>query len=220
MLRDKMKAYNVPQQIQKLGLYPYFRTIESEQDTVVKINGKDVMMFGSNSYLGLTNHPKLKEASKKAIDKYGSGCAGSRFLNGTLDLHLELEEKLADFVQKDGALVFSTGFQVNLGVISSVTGRHDYIIIDELDHACIIDGSRLAFSKVLKYKHNDMESLEKILQRCDEDKVKLIVVDGVFSMEGDIAKLPEMVALAKKYKANIMVDDAHGLGSRSFWSDR
>lgn len=212
MLRDKMKAYNVPQQIQKLGLYPYFRTIESEQDTVVKINGKDVMMFGSNSYLGLTNHPKLKEASKKAIDKYGSGCAGSRFLNGTLDLHLELEEKLADFVQKDGALVFSTGFQVNLGVISSVTGRHDYIIIDELDHACIIDGSRLAFSKVLKYKHNDMESLEKILQRCDEDKVKLIVVDGVFSMEGDIAKLPEMVALAKKYKANIMVDDAHGLG--------
>ncbi len=212
MLREKMKGYRVPQQVQKMGLYPYFRTIESEQDTVVKIKGKDVLMFGSNSYLGLTNHPKLKEASKKAIDKYGSGCAGSRFLNGTLDLHLELEDRLAKFVGKEGALVFSTGFQVNLGVISSVTGRHDYIIIDELDHACIIDGSRLSFSKVFKYKHNDMESLEKVLQKCDPERIKLIVVDGVFSMEGDIAKLPEMVKLAKKYKADIMVDDAHGLG--------
>ncbi len=212
MLRDRMKAYNVPQKVQEMGLYPYFRTIESEQDTIVKIQGKDVLMFGSNSYLGLTIHPKLKEASKKAIDKYGSGCAGSRFLNGTLDLHLELEDRLAKFVGKDGALVFSTGFQVNLGVLSSVTGRHDYIIIDELDHACIIDGARLSFSKVLKYKHNDMKSLEKVLKRCDEDKVKLIVVDGVFSMEGDLAKLPEIVKLAEKYKANIMVDDAHGLG--------
>ncbi len=207
-----MKAYNVPQQIEQMGLYPYFRTIESEQDTVVKINGKDVLMFGSNSYLGLTTHPKLKEASKAAIDKYGSGCAGSRFLNGTLDLHLELERRLAEFVGKDGALVFSTGFQVNLGVISSVTGRHDYIIIDDLDHACIIDGSRLSFSKVLKYRHNDMESLEKVLQKCDPDRIKLIAVDGVFSMEGDLAKLPEIVKLAEKYKANIMVDDAHGLG--------
>ena len=212
MLKDRMKAYDVPQRIQNVGLYPYFRTIESEQDTVVKINGKDVLMFGSNSYLGLTIHPKLKEASKKAIDKYGSGCAGSRFLNGTLDLHLELEQRLADFVGKDGALVFSTGFQVNLGVLSSVTGRHDYIIIDELDHACIIDGSRLSFSKVLKYRHNDMESLEKVLQKCEEDRVKLIAVDGVFSMEGDLAKLPEITKLAEKYKANIMVDDAHGLG--------
>ena len=207
-----MKAYDVPQKIQDLGLYPYFRTIESEQDTIVKINGKDVLMFGSNSYLGLTIHPKLKEASKKAIDKYGSGCAGSRFLNGTLDLHLELERRLAKFVEKEGALVFSTGFQVNLGVISSLTGRHDYIIIDDLDHACIIDGSRLSFSKVLKYRHNDMESLEKVLQKCDPDRVKLIAVDGVFSMEGDLAKLPEIVQLAEKYKANIMVDDAHGLG--------
>ena len=212
MLRERMKAYDVPQKIQDLGLYPYFRTIESEQDTIVKINGKDVLMFGSNSYLGLTIHPKLKEASKKAIDKYGSGCAGSRFLNGTLDLHLELERRLAKFVEKEGALVFSTGFQVNLGVISSLTGRHDYIIIDDLDHACIIDGSRLSFSKVLKYRHNDMESLEKVLQKCDPDRVKLIAVDGVFSMEGDLAKLPEIVQLAEKYKANIMVDDAHGLG--------
>jgi 8-amino-7-oxononanoate synthase len=212
LLQKRMANYNVPQQVQKLGLYPYFRTIESEQDTVVKIEGKDVLMFGSNSYLGLTNHPKLKEAAIDAVNKYGSGCAGSRFLNGTLDLHLALEEKLANYVGKEGALVFSTGFQVNLGVLSSVTGRHDYIILDDLDHACIIDGARLSFSKTLKYKHNDMESLEKVLSKCEEDKIKLIVVDGVFSMEGDIAKLDKIAELAKKYKASIMVDDAHGLG--------
>lgn len=212
MLKERMKAYDVPQRIDKMGIYPFFRTIESEQDTVVKINGQDVLMFGSNSYLGLTTHPKIKEASKAAIDKYGSGCAGSRFLNGTLDLHIELENRLAQFVGKDGTLVFSTGFQVNLGVLSSISGRHDYIIIDDLDHACIIDGSRLSFSKVLKYRHNDMQSLEKILQKCDIDKVKIIAVDGVFSMEGDLANLPEIVKLAEKYNANIMVDDAHGLG--------
>jgi 8-amino-7-oxononanoate synthase len=207
-----MKSYTLPQQIQEMGLYPFFRTIESEQDTVVKIGGKDVLMFGSNSYLGLTNHPKLKEASIKAIQKYGSGCAGSRFLNGTLDIHLELEDKLAKYVGKEGALVFSTGYQVNLGVISSIPGRHDYLILDDLDHACILDGSRLSFAKVMKYSHNDMESLEKVLSRCESDKIKLIVIDGVFSMEGDIAKLPEIVQLAEKYNASIMVDDAHGLG--------
>jgi 8-amino-7-oxononanoate synthase len=207
-----MANYDLPQKVQEMGLYPYFRTIESEQDTVVKIKGNDTLMFGSNSYLGLTSHPKLKEASKKAIDKYGSGCAGSRFLNGTLDIHLELEEKLADYVGKESTLVFSTGYQVNLGVISSIPGRHDYIIIDEFDHACIIDGSRLSFAKVLKYKHNDMASLEKILQKCEPDKIKLICVDGVFSMEGDLCKLPEIVKLSEKYSANIMVDDAHGLG--------
>lgn len=212
MLKKKMSNYDLPQKVQQMGLYPYFRTIESEQDTVVKIKGKDTLMFGSNSYLGLTSHPKLKEASKIAIDKYGSGCAGSRFLNGTLDIHLELEEKLADYVGKESTLVFSTGYQVNLGVISSIPGRHDYIIIDELDHACIIDGSRLSFAKVLKYKHNDMASLEKILGKCEPDRIKLICVDGVFSMEGDLCKLPEIVALAKKYDANVMVDDAHGLG--------
>lgn len=207
-----MLKYTAPQKVQELGLYPFFRTIESEQDTVVKINGKDVLMFGSNSYLGLTNHPKLKEASIAAINKYGSGCAGSRFLNGTLDLHIELERKLAEFVGKEGTLVFSTGYQVNLGVLSSVPGRHDYIIMDELDHACIIDGARLSFAKTLKYKHNDMASLEKILSKCEPDKIKLIAVDGVFSMEGDLCKLPEIVALSKKYNANIMLDDAHGLG--------
>ncbi len=211
-LKQKMKSYTLPQQIQQMGLYPFFRTIESEQDTVVKINGKDVLMFGSNSYLGLTNHPKLKEASIKAIHKYGSGCAGSRFLNGTLDIHLELEEKLANYVGKPGALVFSTGYQVNLGVISSIPGRHDYLILDDLDHACIIDGARLSFAKVMKYSHNSMESLEKALSRCEPDKIKLIAIDGVFSMEGDIAKLPEIVQLAEKYNASIMVDDAHGLG--------
>ena len=207
-----MKAYDRPQKVAAAGLYPFFRIIESEQDTEVTINGEQVLMFGSNSYLGLTTHPALKEASKSAIDKYGSGCAGSRFLNGTLDLHIELEEKLAKFVGKESALVFSTGFQVNLGVISSIPGRHDYIIMDDLDHACIIDGARLSFAKTLKYRHNDMVSLEKVLQKCKEDSIKLIAVDGVFSMEGDLANLPEIVKLAKKYKANIFVDDAHGIG--------
>ena len=176
------------------------------------INGKKVLMFGSNAYLGLTNHPKVKEAAIEAIKKYGSGCAGSRFLNGTLDLHVQLEKRLAKFVGKEDAIVFSTGFQVNLGVISCVTGREDYILWDELDHASIIEGHRLSFSTKLKFKHNDMESLEKQLQKCEPDKVKLIVIDGVFSMEGDVAKLPEIVALAKKYDASIMVDEAHGIG--------
>jgi len=212
MLKEKMKYFDAPQKLEKEGLYPFFRTIESEQDTVVSINGNDVLMFGSNSYLGLTTHPKLKEAAKAAIDKYGSGTAGSRFLNGTLDLHLELEEKIAKFIGKDAALVFSTGFQVNLGVISSLPGRHDYIILDELDHACILDGARLSFARVKKYKHNDMQSLEKVLKSLPDDGIKLIVTDGVFSMEGDIAKLPEIVGLAKKYNADVMVDDAHGLG--------
>lgn len=211
-LKNKMVAYDLPQRVQGLGFYPYFRTIESEQDTVVLINGKKVLMFGSNSYLGLTTHPKLKEASIAAVKKYGSGCAGSRFLNGTLDLHLELEEKLAKYVGKEGALVFSTGYQVNLGVISSIPGRHDYVIMDDLDHACIIDGARLSFAKTLKYRHNDMASLEKVLQKTEMDKIKIIAVDGVFSMEGDIAKLPEIIEIAKKYNANVMVDDAHGLG--------
>ncbi len=212
ILQEKLSKYDLPQQIQRLGVYPYFRTIESDQDTVVVIGGKKVLMFGSNSYLGLTNHPLIKEASIKAIEKYGSGCAGSRFLNGTLDIHIELEEKLAKFVGKEEALVYATGFQVNIGVISAVTGKDDYIILDELDHASIIEGRRLSFSTALKYRHNDMSSLEKALKTCKPDKIKLIVVDGIFSMEGDIVKLPEIVELSKKYGASIMVDDAHSLG--------
>jgi len=212
ILQEKLSKYDLPQQIQRLGVYPYFRMIESDQDTAVTINGKRVLMFGSNSYLGLTNHPLIKEASIKAIEKYGSGCAGSRFLNGTLDIHIELEEKLAKFVGKEEALVYATGFQVNIGVISAVTGKDDYIILDELDHASIIEGRRLSFSNALKYRHNDMSSLEKALKTCKPDKIKLIVIDGIFSMEGDIAKLPEIVELSKKYGASIMVDDAHSLG--------
>ena len=212
LLQEKLAKYDAPQRAMAMGIYPYFREIQSDQDTEVMISGKKVLMFGSNAYLGLTNHPKVKEAAIEAVKKYGTGCAGSRFLNGTLDLHIQLEKRLAEFVGKEDAIVYSTGFQVNLGVVSCLTGREDYILWDELDHASIIEGHRLSFSTKLKYKHNDMESLEKQLQKCDPDKVKLIVTDGVFSMEGDVAKLPEIVALAKKYNASVMVDEAHGIG--------
>ncbi len=212
LLRDKLSEYDTPQQAMAAGIYPYFRVIESDQDTEVLINGKKVLMFGSNSYLGLTNHPKIKEAAKNAIDKYGTGCAGSRFLNGTLDIHIELEHRLAKLMNKDAALCYSTGFQVNLGVVSALTGRSDYLILDELDHASIIEGSRLSFSKILKYEHNNMEALEAKLKLCVPDKIKLIVVDGIFSMEGDIVNLPEIVRLAEKYDASVMVDDAHSIG--------
>ena len=212
LLKEKMFKYDAPQRAKAAGIYPYFRVIESDQDTVVTINGRRVLMFGSNAYLGLTNHPKVKEASIAAIRKYGSGMAGSRFLNGTLDIHIELERKLANFVRKDEAIVFSTGFNVNQGVISCITGREDYIIWDELNHASIIEGQRLSFSKKLKFRHNDMVSLERQLIKCHPKKIKLIVVDGVFSMEGDVANLPEIVRLAKKYDANVMVDEAHGIG--------
>jgi 8-amino-7-oxononanoate synthase len=212
LFTETLAKYDTPQKFKEMGLYPYFRPIESDQDTVVTINGKRVLMFGSNSYLGLTNHPELKEGAIKAVEKYGTGCAGSRFLNGTLDIHIELEERLAKLVKKESALVYATGFTVNSGVVSCITGREDYILFDEYDHASIFEGKRLSFSKLLKYRHNDMDSLEKMLQKCEIDKVKVIVTDGVFSMEGDMAKLPEMVALAKKYNASIMVDEAHSLG--------
>src|ERR1035437_6633459 len=212
LLKTKLSAYDFPQTLMKKGLYPFFREIESDQDTEVIINGKKVLMFGSNSYLGLTNHPKVKAAAKAAIDKYGTGCAGSRFLNGTLDIHIELENKVGRMVNKDAALCYSTGFQVNLGVVSLLAGRHDYLILDELDHASIIEGSRLSFSKVLKFAHNDMDALRNKLKLCHKDRIKLIVVDGVFSMEGDIINLPEVVKLADHYGASIMVDDAHALG--------
>lgn len=212
MLRSKVAGLARVNSVKEKGIYPYFRPITSGQDTEVYIDGKKVLMFGSNSYLGLTNHPRVKEAAIRAIEKYGSGCAGSRFLNGTLDLHLELENKLASFVGKEAAIVFSTGFQANLGILSSITGRNDYILLDELDHASIIDGSRLSFSKVIKFRHNNMDDLEAKLQALPQSSIRLIAVDGVFSMEGDIARLPEIVSLADTYGANIMVDDAHGLG--------
>jgi 8-amino-7-oxononanoate synthase len=212
LLKTKFAKYDAPQRVIRMGIYPFFRVIESDQDTEVKMNGKKVLMFGSNSYLGLTNHPKIKEAAKNAIDKYGTGCAGSRFLNGTLDIHIELEDRLARMVHKEAALVYSTGFQVNLGVVSALTDRNDYILLDELDHASIIEGSRLSFSKILKFGHNNMKSLEAKLSVCEPERIKLIVVDGIFSMDGDIINLPEVVRLAQKYDASIMVDDAHAIG--------
>ena len=212
ILSERLAQYDVPQKAKAAGVYPYFRPISSDQDTVVQIDGKPVLMFGSNSYLGLTNHPKIKEGSIKAVEKYGTGCAGSRFLNGTLDIHIELEEKLAKLVGKEEALVYATGFTVNSGVVPCLGGREDYLLLDRLNHASIIEGSRLSMAKQFKYRHNDMEQLEKFLQQCDPEKIKLIVADGVFSMEGDLAKLPEMVDLAKKYNASIMIDEAHSLG--------
>ncbi len=211
-LKKKIDAFKTVDKLKEANIYPFFRPLQSDQDTEAMIGSKPVLMFGSNSYLGLTNHPAVKDAAKKAIDKYGSGCAGSRFLNGTLDLHLELEEALADFVGKEGALVFSTGYQVNLGVISALAGRNDYLFMDEWNHACIIDGARLSFSKIYKYGHSDMAHLEKLLSNAPIDAFKLIVTDGVFSMEGDIAKLDEIANLAKKYNASVYVDDAHSLG--------
>jgi len=212
LLTDKLYRYDAARNTRAAGIYPYFREIQSDQDTEVIINGRKVLMFGSNAYLGLTNHPKVKEAAIDAVKKYGTGMAGSRFLNGTLDIHVELEKKLAKFVGKEDAIVYSTGFGVNEGVLSCITGREDYILWDELDHASIIEGARVSYSTKLKFRHNDMESLEKQLQKCEPDKVKLIVVDGVFSMEGDIANLPGIIEMAKKYNASVMVDEAHSLG--------
>ncbi len=212
LLSEKLGLFTAPQEVMAQGLYPYFRAIESDQDTVVSIDGKKVLMFGSNSYLGLTNHPKIKEAAIAAVKKYGTGCAGSRYLNGTLDIHLELEHRLAKLVGKDEALVYATGFTVNSGVIPCLAGKDDYLINDESNHASIIEGKRLSFAKQLKYKHNDMESLEKMLQRCEPDKVKVIISDAVFSMEGDVANLHKMVELSKKYNASLMIDEAHSLG--------
>lgn len=212
LLQEKLAKYTEPQQVKAAGVYPYFREISSEQDTEVIINGKRVLMFGSNCYSGLVSDPRIKEAAIEATKKYGTGCAGSPFLNGTLDIHKQLEAKLAEYIGKEDVMIYSTGFEVNLGVVSTLTGREDYILWDEQDHASIIEGRRLSFSQALKYKHNDMASLEQQLAKCDPDKVKLIVTDGVFSMEGDVANIPEIVRLAKKYNATVMVDEAHGIG--------
>ena len=212
-LQDKYKSYRDPQKFMDAGVYPYFREITSKQGTeVTDIDGNKILMFGSNAYTGLPNDQRVIDAAHRALDKYGSGCAGSRFLNGTLDLHVQLEKELAAFEGKDEALVFSTGFAVNAGVLSVVVGRGDYIICDDRDHASIVDGRRLSFATQLHYKHNDMEDLERVLQKLPEEAVKLIVVDGVFSMEGDLANLPAIVELKHKYNCSIMVDEAHGIG--------
>lgn len=212
LLQAKLAQYTAPQQAMAAGVYPYFREISSEQESEVLIDGKKVLMFGSNCYSGLVADPRIKEAAIEATKKYGTGCAGSPFLNGTLDIHKQLERRIAEYIGKEDVMIYSTGFEVNLGVVSCLTGREDYILWDEQDHASIIEGRRLSFSTALKYKHNDMASLEKQLQKCDPDKVKLIVTDSVFSMEGDVANVPEIVKLAKKYNASVMVDEAHGIG--------
>lgn len=211
-LQERYKAYREPQKFKALGVYPYFRAITSKQNTEVEMEGHKVLMFGSNAYTGLTNDQRILDAAKAAIDKYGSGCAGSRFLNGTLDLHIQLEKELSEFVGKEDSLCFSTGFSVNQGVIPALLNKDDFVICDDRDHASIVDGRRLAFAKQLHYKHNDMEDLERVLQRLPYEAIKLIVVDGVFSMEGDLAKLPEIIELKHKYNCSVMVDEAHGIG--------
>ena len=212
LLNHICAEYTLADEVKAMGIYPYYRPISSGQDPVVKMDGRDVLMFGSNSYLGLSDDPRLKEAAMDAIRKYGTSCSGSRFLNGTLDIHLALEEKLARLVGKEEAVTYSTGFQVNLGVVSCLGFRNGFVFLDALDHACIIDGSRLSYSRVLKFPHNDMESLERKMQSVPVDAPKLIVVDGVYSMEGDVAPVPTLVELCEKYNASLMIDDAHGLG--------
>jgi len=208
---DLVQEFTAAREVIENGLYPYFRPIESEQGPTVTMHGKPVVMMGSNNYLGLTNHPEVKEAAKAAIDRYGTGCAGSRFLNGTLSIHLECEEKLAEFMGTEAVLVYSTGFMANQGAIAHLTQRDGVLLIDRMDHASIIDATRLSFSKTLKYDHNDMNDLEKKLKPV-KNKTKIIVTDGVFSMEGDIAPLPDIVHLADKYGADVLVDDAHSVG--------
>ena len=211
-LQERYKSYRLPQEFMEKGVYPYFRAITGKQGTEVEMGGHRVLMFGSNAYTGLTGDQRIINKAKEALDKYGTGCAGSRFLNGTLDLHIQLEKEIAQFIGKDDCLCFSTGFSVNQGVIPALLSKDDYVICDDRDHASIVDGRRLAFAKQLHYKHNDMEDLERVLQRLPHDAIKLIVVDGVFSMEGDLAKLPEIIELKHKYNCTVMVDEAHGVG--------
>jgi len=211
-LMKKAASYEVSKQFKAKGIYPFFREISSPQAPLVTVNGKEVVMFGSNNYLGLTTHPEVKKAAVEAVERYGTGCAGSRFLNGNLDIHRKLEEELAELVGKESALVFSTGFQTNLGIISSIVVRGEYVVADSLAHASIIDGARLSFGKKVHFKHNDMVDLARCLGNLPSGKGTLVVVDGIFSMEGDIAKLPKIVKLSKKFGAALMVDDAHGIG--------
>ena len=211
-LQTKLSRYTAPQEAKAKGIYPYFTPISSEQDTEVLVSGKRVLMFGSNSYLGLTNHPKIKEAAKAAIDKYGTGCAGSPFLNGTLDIHVRLQDELAEFLGKDGVMLFSAGFQANSGTIPCVVGRNDYLVYDELDHASIMEGKLITFANTFKYKHLNMDDLERVLQKIPIEASKLVVTDGVFSMEGDVAPVDKLVEICDRYQATLMVDEAHGLG--------
>ena len=212
-LLKKVVEYKDAEAVRAMDLYPYFRPIQSDQNAEVLLDGKKVLMFGSNSYLGLTSHPKVKEAAIKAIQKYGTGCGGSRFLNGTLDIHIECEEKIAKFMGKEGALLFATGMQANLGGISALAaGRNDHVLLDKFDHASILDGARLGMGRVSRFQHNDLDSLKQHLAALVPDKNTLIVVDGVFSMHGDIAPLPGIVELAEEYGAALMVDEAHGIG--------
>jgi 8-amino-7-oxononanoate synthase len=211
-LQERYKKYRVPQEFMEKGVYPYFREITGKQGTEVVMGGQKVLMFGSNAYTGLTGDQRIIDAAKKALDQYGSGCAGSRFLNGTLDLHVKLEKELAEYIGKDDCISCSTGFSVNQGVIPALLSKDDYVICDDRDHASIVDGRRLSFAKQLHYKHNDMADLERVLKGLPYEAVKLIVVDGVFSMEGDLAKLPEIVELKYKYNCSVMVDEAHGIG--------
>jgi 8-amino-7-oxononanoate synthase len=211
-LQERFKAYRIPQEAMAKGIYPYFRQITGKQGTEVEMGGHKVLMFGSNAYTGLTGDQRIIDKAKEALEKYGTGCAGSRFLNGTLDLHVQLEKEISEFIGKDDCLCFSTGFSVNQGVIPALLSKDDYVICDDRDHASIVDGRRLAFAKQLHYKHNDMEDLERVLKNLPKEAVKLIVVDGVFSMEGDLAKLPEIIELKKQYNCSVMVDEAHGIG--------
>lgn len=211
-LRERFSNFKLAEEAKRNGHYAFFRTFQSKQETEVKVNGKNVLMFGSNSYLGLTTHPKVIEAAEAAVRKYGSSCSGSRFLNGTTDMHEQLEHNLAKFLNKEEALVFSTGFQVNLGVLPSVTQQGDALLLDRLNHASIYEGAKLSDASTVVFRHNDMQSLEKKLANLQDASHRLIVVDGIFSMEGNIAKLPEIVALAKKYNASVMSDCAHAIG--------
>ena len=210
---DTTSNYHRSLEVRELGIYPYFHCLESRQAPEVIMEGKRIIMLGSNNYLGLTSNQEIIDAGIAALQKYGTGCSGSRFLNGTLDLHLRLEKELAEFLHKDATMTFSTGFQSNLGILSSICTKGDYIICDRENHASIYDGAKLSYAVMHRYFHNDMDSLERVLKKLGPDAPKLIVTDGVFSMSGDIAKLPEIVDLAKKYKARVMVDDSHGIGT-------
>lgn len=209
---QKCDEYQLAREVRAAGVYPYYRTISSAQDPVVTIDGQKIIMLGSNNYLGLTNHPEVKKAASEALTRYGTGCAGSRLLNGTLDIHVELERRLAEFMGREAALSFSTGYQVNVGVLSCLLDRHDVVFLDQLDHASLLDGARLGYAKAFKFKHNDMDDLAGKLARAPEGKGRLVVVDGVFSMEGDVTDLPRLVELAGQHGARVMVDDAHGIG--------